>query len=77
MSEQDPVTLTFRCPRELDGLLPPPVPAASGLPGWFKAMQLGDELAGILQRDKLATAGQQNRIVKLSFPPCRRHQGRL
>jgi hypothetical protein len=38
MSEQDPMTLTFRCPRELDGLLPPPVPAASGLPGWFKAM---------------------------------------
>jgi hypothetical protein len=39
--------------------------------------QLGDELAGILQRDKLATAGHQNRIVELSFPPRRRHQGRL
>jgi hypothetical protein len=39
MSQQEnPMTLTFRCPRELDGLLPPPVPAAQGLPAWFKAM---------------------------------------
>ena len=34
----NPATLTFRCPKELDGLLPPPVPAALGLPGWLKAM---------------------------------------
>jgi hypothetical protein len=32
------ITLTFRCPIELDGLLPPPVPAALGVPDWFKAM---------------------------------------
>jgi hypothetical protein len=32
------MTLTFRCPVELNGLLPPPVPAALGLPDWFKAM---------------------------------------
>ncbi|MEA2920658.1 MAG: hypothetical protein QOF07_621 [Bradyrhizobium sp.] len=38
MSQQDPMTLTFRCPKELEGLLPPPVPAAAGLPAWFKAM---------------------------------------
>jgi hypothetical protein len=39
MSQQEnPMTLTFRCPAELDGLLPPPVPAAHGLPDWFKAM---------------------------------------
>ena len=39
MSEkEDPKTLLFRCPRELDGLLPPPVPASTGLPDWFKAM---------------------------------------
>jgi hypothetical protein len=31
-------TLTFRCPKELEGLLPAPIPAASGLPAWFKAM---------------------------------------
>src|SRR5580698_6920093 len=30
--------LTFRCPRELEGLLAPPVPAAQGMPDWFKAM---------------------------------------
>jgi hypothetical protein len=39
MSQQEnPMTLTFRCPRELEGFLPPPLPAAQGLPGWFKAM---------------------------------------
>jgi hypothetical protein len=39
MPEQDnPMTLTFRCPAELEGLLPPPVPAAFGLPDWLKAM---------------------------------------
>ncbi|MFI4935051.1 MAG: hypothetical protein ACHP7N_10560 [Caulobacterales bacterium] len=32
------MTLTFRCPKELEGLLPPPAPAALGLPDWFKAM---------------------------------------
>jgi hypothetical protein len=38
MSQEASMTLTFRCPRELDGLLPPPAPAASGLPGWLKTM---------------------------------------
>jgi hypothetical protein len=33
-----PTTLTFRCPKELEGLLPPPTPAAQGLPDWLKAM---------------------------------------
>ncbi|THD58682.1 hypothetical protein [Phenylobacterium sp.] len=36
--QQDPMMLTFRCPKELEGLLPPPVPAAAGLPGWLKTM---------------------------------------
>src|ERR1700745_4095299 len=35
MSEQE-MTLTFRCPKELEGLLPPPVPAAQGMPAAFK-----------------------------------------
>jgi hypothetical protein len=35
---ENPMTLTFRCPKELEGLLPPPVPAIAGLPAWFKAM---------------------------------------
>ena len=35
---EKPMTLTFRCPAELEGVLPPPVPAALGLPGWLKSM---------------------------------------
>jgi hypothetical protein len=31
-------TLTFRCPRELEGVAAPPVPAPRGLPGWLKSM---------------------------------------
>jgi hypothetical protein len=34
----DPNTLIFRCPAELEGVLPPPVPAAMGLPDWLKSM---------------------------------------
>ncbi|MDN5000762.1 DUF6065 family protein [Bradyrhizobium sp. GCM10027634] len=37
MSE-DKLTIKFRCPRALEGLLPNPVPASLGLPGWLKAM---------------------------------------
>ncbi|TAL28155.1 MAG: hypothetical protein EPN98_23950 [Phenylobacterium sp.] len=32
------MTLKFRCPQELDGRLPLPVPATRGLPDWFKTM---------------------------------------
>lgn len=35
---EDRMTLTFRCPKELEGLLPPPTPAGLGLPQWLKAM---------------------------------------
>ncbi|WP_315727560.1 MULTISPECIES: hypothetical protein [unclassified Bradyrhizobium] len=38
MSETDPLTLKFRCPKELEGLIPQPVPATLGLPDWLKAM---------------------------------------
>jgi hypothetical protein len=39
MSKDDnPAILTFRCPKELDGLIPAPVPAAQGLPTWLKTM---------------------------------------
>ena len=39
MAQQDnPMRLTFRCPKELDGLIPAPVPAAQALPAWFKEM---------------------------------------
>jgi hypothetical protein len=30
--------IVFRCPAELEGILPRPIPANSGLPGWLKAM---------------------------------------
>ena len=33
-----PMTLTFRCPKELEGLAPPPALAAGGLPAWLKDM---------------------------------------
>jgi len=39
MAQQEPsLTLTFRCPKELEGLIPPPIPAALGLPDWFRTM---------------------------------------
>ena len=45
---QDPMRLKFRCPKELEGLLPLPVAAASGLPAWLKTMpaQAFSEIAG-------------------------------
>jgi len=35
---ENPMTLTFRCPKALEGLAPPPVAAAAGLPDWLKTM---------------------------------------
>lgn len=32
------LTLKFRCPPELEGRLPPPVPANQGVPDWLKSM---------------------------------------
>lgn len=37
-SEPDQQTLTFRCPPELEAILPKPTPAILGLPDWFKTM---------------------------------------
>lgn len=37
-SAENSMTLIFRCPKELDGRLPPPTPAVEGLPGWIKTM---------------------------------------
>jgi hypothetical protein len=37
-SDDIPTAVTFRCPKALEGLLPPPVPAAQGLPDWLRAM---------------------------------------
>ena len=30
--------ITFRCPPELEAILPRPIPAVRGLPDWFKAL---------------------------------------
>jgi len=38
MKPTDEMALTFRCPTELEGVIPPPVPATSGLPDWLKTM---------------------------------------
>jgi hypothetical protein len=34
----EPLSITFRCPPELDPILPKPIPAVRGLPDWFKDM---------------------------------------
>ena len=31
-------TITFRCPPELEAILPQPIPAVLGIPDWFKSM---------------------------------------
>jgi hypothetical protein len=38
VDHSDEMTLTFRCPPGLEDILPPPIPAVQGLPGWFKAL---------------------------------------
>ena len=38
MDEADQSSITFRCPPELEGILPRPIPAVRGLPDWFKAL---------------------------------------
>ncbi|NPV21716.1 MULTISPECIES: hypothetical protein [Bradyrhizobium] len=38
MSETDSLTLKFRCPKELEGRIPQPVPAPMGVPEWVKSM---------------------------------------
>jgi hypothetical protein len=34
----EPLTIVFRCPPELEAILPRPIPAVQGLPDWFKSM---------------------------------------
>jgi hypothetical protein len=38
MHDSEPPTIVFRCPPELDGVIPRPIPAVQGLPDWFRAM---------------------------------------
>jgi hypothetical protein len=38
MNPMDEVTITFRCPPELESILPRPIPAVHGLADWFKKL---------------------------------------
>src|SRR5260221_7627354 len=38
MDRNDQMTVTFRCPPELEPILPRPIPAVIGMPEWFKAL---------------------------------------
>ena len=38
MDQTSPMTVTFRCPPELEAILPKPIPAVQGFPDWFKAL---------------------------------------
>lgn len=51
MSSNEKLTLRFRCPPELEGRLPPPVPANQGVPDWLKSMP-ATAFNAINQRDE-------------------------
>src|SRR5580698_3306152 len=40
MKQDSEMTVTFRCLPELLPILPSPLPAVQGLPGWFKSLPL-------------------------------------
>lgn len=46
----EPRTLKFRCLAELEGKIPPPIPASSGMPDWLKAMPT-QAYSGLNRRD--------------------------
>jgi hypothetical protein len=59
MDQANQMTLTFRCPPELAGILPRPIPAVLGLPEWYKAMP---------QKAFNATMGEETLTLK-KCPP--------
>jgi hypothetical protein len=52
MNATDAMSITFRCPPELDAILPRPVPAVLGLPDWFKSMP-PKAFSPVLQEEEL------------------------
>jgi hypothetical protein len=59
MDQADQMAVTFRCPPELEGILPRPIPAVLGLPDWFKTLP---------QKAFNATMGEDTLTVK-KCPP--------
>jgi hypothetical protein len=45
-------TITFRCPPELDAILPRPIPAVQGVPDWFKAMP-AKAFSAVMQTERM------------------------
>lgn len=52
MSDANTAIITFRCPPELEPILPRPVPAVLGLPDWFKTMPQKTFIA-VLQSEQM------------------------
>ncbi len=52
MTNAVPLSVTFRCPPELEPFLPRPAPALLGLPDWFKALP-GSAFSSVLQSEQL------------------------
>jgi hypothetical protein len=44
--------ITFRCPPELDAILPRPIPAVQGIPDWFKTMP-AKAFSNLLQAEQM------------------------
>jgi hypothetical protein len=59
MAQADQFAVTFRCQSELEELIPRPIPAALGLPAWYKALP---------QKAVNAIDGQETHAVK-KCPP--------
>src|SRR5712692_1581569 len=59
MERPQAMTVTFRCPPELELILPKPIPAVLGLPDWFKA---------IPHNAFNSTLGEQTQTVKRCPP---------
>jgi hypothetical protein len=59
MDETENLTITFRCPPELESALPRPIPAVQGIPEWFKTMP---------QRS-FSTVSQDEQLTLKKCPP--------
>jgi hypothetical protein len=51
-SDGSSATIRFRCPPELAGVLPPPIPAVMGIPDWFKAMP-ANAFSDVMQTEQM------------------------